>query len=170
MANHAGSGCGTMGGDGDGDRDPMTDRADAGAEPLAATGTRQQTLQAPLATLYGYIWRISGRRQIWLSLLSCVVFPLQAVPLELQRRIVNHAIGALDLRLLWLFCSMYAGVVLIQGGLKYMLNVYREVVSERAIRSMRQQIYDAIRGARRSPPPETPGASTTGSRIAIVVA
>jgi hypothetical protein len=79
------------GGDGDRDRETMTDHAEAKAqaEPLAATGARQQALQAPLATLYGYIWRISGRRQIWLTLLSSVVFPLQAVPLELQRRIVN---------------------------------------------------------------------------------
>jgi ABC-type bacteriocin/lantibiotic exporter with double-glycine peptidase domain len=160
------------GGDGDRDRETVTDhaKAKAQAEPLAATGARQQALQAPLATLYGYIWRISGRRQIWLTLLSSVVFPLQAVPLELQRRIVNHAIGALDLRLLWLYCSMYAGVVLIQGGLKYLLNVYREVVSERAIRSMRQQIYDAIRSAKRPPPTETPGATATGSRLAMVVA
>src|SRR5262245_30610657 len=122
------------GGDGDGDPDTVTDHAKA-PEPLAATGARQEALQAPLATLYGYICRISGRRQIWLTLLSSVVFPLVAVPLELQRRIVNHAIGALDLRLLWRLCSMYIGVVLIQGVLKYLLNVYREVVSERAIRT-----------------------------------
>ena len=150
----------------------MTDhaKAKAQAEPLAPTAVRQEALQAPLATLYGYVWRISGRRQIWLTLLSSVVFPLQAVPLELQRRIVNHAIGALDLRLLWLYGSMYAGLVLIQGGLKYLMNVYREVVSERAIRSMRQQIYDVIGSAERPPPTETPGATATGSRLAMVVA
>jgi ABC-type bacteriocin/lantibiotic exporter with double-glycine peptidase domain len=158
--------------DGDGDRDPnpVTDHAATRAEPLAATGARQEALQASLATLYGYIWRISGRRQIWLTLLSSVVFPLAAVPLELQRRIVNHAIGLLDLRRLWLLSSMYVGVVLVQGGLKYLMNVYREVVSARAIRGMRQQIYDAIRGARQPPATETPGATETGSRLAMVVA
>jgi ABC-type bacteriocin/lantibiotic exporter with double-glycine peptidase domain len=156
--------------DGDGEWNPMTDRAEARAEPLAKTDVREETLQAPLTTLYGYIWRISGRRQIWSSLLSSAVFPLQAVPLELQRRIVNHAIGALDLGLLWRFSAMYAGVVLLQGGLKYLMNVYRQVISERAIRSMRQQIYDATRGTEQPPATETPGAAATGSRLAMVVA
>jgi hypothetical protein len=61
------------GGDGDRDRETVTDhaKAKAQAEPLAATGARQQALQAPLATLYGYIWRISGRRQIYNGRSTC---------------------------------------------------------------------------------------------------
>ena len=45
------------------------------------------------ATLFAYIWKISSRHQAGLCMLSVTVFLLSAVPLELQRRIVNDAIG-----------------------------------------------------------------------------
>jgi ABC-type multidrug transport system fused ATPase/permease subunit len=132
--------------------------------------TPRETESAP-KTLYGYIWRISRRRQIWLALLSSVVFPLAMVPLELQRRMVNHAIGNLDLRLLWLLSAAYVGVVLVQGGLKYVMNVYREVISERAIRSMRRHIYSGIHDTgpalRADTREDTP---TGGPNVSMVVA
>ncbi len=121
-------------------------------------------------TLYRYIWRISGRRQMWLVLLSSVVFPLTMVPLELQRRVVNEAIGKRDLRLLWVLCLVYAGVVLTQGGLKYVMNVYREIVGERAIRSMRRHLYHAIHGGRRSSESGGPPDPATGSQVSMAVA
>ncbi len=99
------------------------------------THARPEPSESAPDTLYRYIWHLSGRRQIWLALLSSAVFPLTMVPLELQRRIVNNAIGGVDLRLLRLLCAAYVGVVLVQGGLKYAMNVYREIISERAIRS-----------------------------------
>jgi len=43
-------------------------------------------------TIVGYIWRTTARHQIALSALSIAVFLISAVPLELQRRIVNDAI------------------------------------------------------------------------------
>ena len=43
--------------------------------------------------LYGYIWATSRRGQVLLALLSIFIFLLDLVPLELQRRIVNDAIG-----------------------------------------------------------------------------
>jgi ABC-type bacteriocin/lantibiotic exporter with double-glycine peptidase domain len=54
-------------------------------------------------TLAGYIVRFSGGHQAALAALSVVVFALSAVPLELQRRIVNEAIyeGAFQ-PILWL--------------------------------------------------------------------
>jgi ABC-type multidrug transport system fused ATPase/permease subunit len=122
-------------------------------------------------SLYRYIWRISGRRQIWLALLSSTVFPLTMVPLELQRRIVNDAIGGRDLHLLWLLLAVYVVVVLVQGGLKYAMNVYRDIISERAIRSMRRHLYHGMRTA---PTGHSAGASdgpsTEGSKVSMVVA
>jgi ABC-type multidrug transport system fused ATPase/permease subunit len=122
-------------------------------------------------SLYRYIWRISGRRQIWLALLSTTVFPLTMVPLELQRRIVNNAIGHLDLRLLWLLSAVYVVVVLVQGGLKYVMNVYREITSERAIRSMRRHLYHGIRSGTTEPRADTPeNTLADGSKVSMVVA
>ena len=91
-------------------------------------------------SLFGYIWRSSARHQVGLCLLSVTVFALSAVPLELQRRIVNDAIarGATD-AILGLALA-YGAVALLEGGIKLCLNVYRGWVSERAVLRLRHQI------------------------------
>ena len=62
------------------------------------------------AGLFGYVWAASARRQLALAGLSIAVFALSAVPLELQRRIVNDAIHAADYQpILWLALA-YVGV------------------------------------------------------------
>jgi ABC-type bacteriocin/lantibiotic exporter with double-glycine peptidase domain len=88
-------------------------------------------------TLFGYVWRYSGRHQAGLVVLSTIVFALSAVPLELQRRIVNDAIyeGAWQ-TVLWLAVA-YAGVALFEGMVKLGLNIYRAWVSEAAVRHLR---------------------------------
>src|SRR5690242_9986808 len=89
------------------------------------------------ATLFGYIRRTSGRHQVGLAALSIMVFALSAVPLELQRRIVNDAIGRAEFRpILWLAVA-YIGVALAEGGTKLALNIYRGWVSESAVRQLR---------------------------------
>ncbi len=89
-------------------------------------------------TLFGYIGRTSGKHQVALAALSVLVFALSAVPLELQRRIVNDAIYAGQFTpILWLSIA-YIGVALVEGGIKLVLNVYRGWVSERAVRHMRR--------------------------------
>jgi hypothetical protein len=57
--------------------------------------------------LYGYIWQTSGRAQLLLAILSVFIFLLDLVPLELQRRIVNDAIGRKAFtELIWLCAPM----------------------------------------------------------------
>jgi ABC-type multidrug transport system fused ATPase/permease subunit len=91
-------------------------------------------------TIFGYIWQVSARHQIALCLLAVAVFLLSAVPLELQRRIVNDAIknGSID-AILWLAIA-YAAVALAEGALKLGMNIYRSWVSERAVRHLRQSV------------------------------
>ncbi len=93
-------------------------------------------------TIMGYVLRRSGRHQIVLALLSCAVFGLSSVPLELQRRIVNDAIKSGATRtILWL-AAAYAGVALLEQSLKLALNIYRAWVSEDAVRSLRKTLRD----------------------------
>jgi ABC-type multidrug transport system fused ATPase/permease subunit len=91
-------------------------------------------------TLMGYVVRCSGRHQIGLAVLAAAVFGLSSVPLELQRRIVNDAIksGATKI-IIWLAIA-YAGVALVEQGLKLALNVYRAWVSEDAVRTLRKSL------------------------------
>src|ERR1700724_2693250 len=94
-------------------------------------------------TIIGYVIRNTGVHQLGLAALSAAVFGLSAVPLELQRRIVNDAIKSGATRtILWL-AAAYAGVAVLEQGLKLALNVYRGWVSEDAVRNLRQTIQDA---------------------------
>ena len=94
----------------------------------------------PARSLYGYVWRMSGWHQGWLSLLAALVAGLSMAPLELQRRIVNNAIGGEDLPLLGLLAAVYLAVVVLQTGLKYLLRVGQGWVSESAIRYTRRHL------------------------------
>ena len=98
------------------------------------------------AGLFGYIWTFSGRHQFALIALSGGVFALSAVPLELQRRIVNAAFYSDNFQpILWL-ALLYAAVVLAEGSIKLVLNVYRAWVSERAVRHLRRIALGATSG------------------------
>jgi len=94
--------------------------------------------------LVGFIWRVSAWDQLWLSLLSIIVFVLSTAPLELQRRIVNDAFAHGALReILWLSAA-YAGVALAEGAVKLLLNIYRGWTSENAVRMLRFAIHALI--------------------------
>ncbi len=96
--------------------------------------------------LWSYIWKVSGRDQIWLSVLTVVVFLLTLVPLELQRRVINDAIGHRNLPSILFLCLAYVVVVLVQGGIKLWVNIYRSRVSETATRHLRLQARQASTG------------------------
>ncbi len=110
-------------------------------------------------TIMGYVFRYSGKHQIGLAALSVAVFTLSAIPLELQRRIINDAIksGATDTILL--LAAAYAGVALAQQGLKLILNVYRGWVSEAAVRRLRRTLEVLPEGQTDVP----------GTRVAMMV-
>jgi len=105
----------------------------------------------PARSLYGYVWRMSGWHQAWLSLLAALVAGLSMAPLELQRRIVNNAIGGEDLPLLGVLAAVYLAVVVLQTGLKYLLRVGQGWVSESAIRYTRRHLL-GIHQSRRAGP------------------
>jgi len=92
--------------------------------------------------MMGFVLRYSGHHQIALALLAAGVFGLSSVPLELQRRIINDAIknGATE-AIFWLAVA-YAGVALLEQGLKLALNLYRAWVSEDAVRGLRRTLED----------------------------
>src|SRR3546814_11585960 len=56
---------------------------------------------SPAGSLFRYLWRMSGRHQLWICLLAIVVAALTAVPLELQRRLVDEVIKDREKALLW---------------------------------------------------------------------
>ena len=95
-------------------------------------------------SLYRFIWRSSKRQQAWLVLLTLVVAPMSMIPLELQRRIVDDAIHNQNLAYMLALCAIYLVVLLLQGGLKYLLNVYRGSLVERVAFQLRDHVFGVL--------------------------
>ena len=114
--------------------------------------------------LYGYIWMTSGRAQILLALLSVFIFLLDLVPLELQRRIVNDAIGnKIFSELVWL-CGIYAVTTLVQGLSKLVWNIYRNSTGEATSRRLR---LDTFAAALHHPEPDATAKEGVGISIIL---
>lgn len=97
----------------------------------------------PLSTsLYGYVLAVSRRQQVRLGLLTLAVFPLSLAPLELQRRIVNYAVAHSAPELLLAFGGLYLAVLLLQGGLKFLRDVYLYRIAEGVTRLLRRRLVD----------------------------
>lgn len=95
--------------------------------------------------LYRFIWRLTSRDQLLLSLLTLLVIPLSALPLELQRRMMNEAIGERNADLLLLLAAGWIIVLLVQGGLKYLINLRRGLVVEKVARELRRRVHELTR-------------------------
>jgi ABC-type multidrug transport system fused ATPase/permease subunit len=115
--------------------------------------------------LYRYIWKVSARDQVLLSLLAVALFLIELAPLELQRRIVNGAVEGRGFEIVGLLCLVYVAVALAHGGLKLVMNVYRGSVSEAANRRLRMQINPPATSA--SANAAAPGGE--GIKISIIV-
>lgn len=96
-------------------------------------------------SLYRFIWRLTSRDQLLLSLLTVLVIPLSALPLELQRRMMNEAIGERNAHLLLLLAAGWIMVLLVQGGLKYLINLRRGLVVEKVARELRGRVQALTR-------------------------
>ena len=115
--------------------------------------------------LYRYIWKVSARHQVLLSLLAVALFLIELAPLELQRRIVNGAVEGRGFEFVGLLCLVYVAVTLVHGGLKLVMNVYRGSVSEAANRRLRMQMNPSATAA--SANAAAPGEE--GVKISIIV-
>lgn len=94
-----------------------------------------------MLSLYRFVWQRNRTFQIGLALLSLVVAGLTMVPLELQRRIINEAIGERDIRLLAILCGIYAGVVALQGALKFAMRMGRGRIAAGTVRDLRMRTF-----------------------------
>lgn len=112
-----------------------------------------------------YIFESTVLHQVALAILTVVVFLIEVVPLELQRRIVNDAVKHRPFAMILTLCAVYAGVTLSHGAIKLSLNIYRGWVGQRAVRDLRERIR-ALEGGLR-PSSET---EERGKEISMIVA
>ena len=116
--------------------------------------------------VFRYALATSRAHQLVLLVLTISVFLLEIVPLELQRRIVNDLVKNRSYRWVIILCAVYAGVVLVQGGVKLALNVYRGWIGERAVRDLRRRIHAVAE----APAASSPAAEAQGIAVSMIVA
>src|ERR1700726_3525869 len=118
---------------------PQSDQREPAWRPARASDAAEMP-----RNIFRYVLDTSGLHQLFLLLLTIGVFLLEVVPLELQRRIVNDLVKHRDYWLVIVLCAAYAGVVLVQGGTKLVLNVYRSWVGERGTRDLRRRVHALV--------------------------
>ncbi len=95
---------------------------------------------SPAASLFGYVWRMSGHHQVWICSLALAVAALSMAPLELQRRIVDDVVVDKELGLLLGLGAAFLLVLVLQGACKFVLRIYQGWLSESAIRYSRDHL------------------------------
>jgi len=117
-------------------------------------------------SLFRYVFRDSGWHQLCLASLAVSVCLVEFVPLELTRRIVDDVTKHRDFHTVILLGAVFSATVLVQGGAKLVLNVYRGWISERATRNLRNEILAVTEASAAGcvPPGEI------GTQLSMVVA
>ena len=107
-------------------------------------------------SIYRYILKHSLRAQLLLLGFTLASMPLIYVSLEIPKIIINNAIGGENIpdavfgfpvdqiSFLLVMCCLFLALVIVNGTIKYFLNVYRGVVGERMLRRLRYELYTRI--------------------------
>ena len=119
-------------------------------------------------SLYRFIWSASAPKQIRLCVLTAAVVGLSLAPLELQRRLTDTAFHTQDISLLAMLGGVYVAVLVLQGGLKYWLNVGRGRLVENLARRLRELVFGSI--AAHKALPTTDERRLEGGALASMVA
>lgn len=114
-------------------------------------------------TLFAFIFRTARWHQAGLAGASVAVFLLTMAPLELQRRIVNGAIGRDSFETVAWLCAAYAGLALLAGAIKLGLNMYRGWMGEVCVRKLREAVFGAVNDGNEH------DATWQGQALAVVV-
>ena len=107
-------------------------------------------------SIYKYILTHTKMHQVFLVVLTIASMPLVYYSLEIPKLIVNKAIGGgnvqfsvlgltvTQIQYLFLLSGLFLLMVIINGGMKYAINVYRGVLGERMLRRFRYMLYARI--------------------------
>ena len=84
----------------------------------------------------------------WLQLLLVITAILavfaNVLPLEMQKRIVNDAINLRKFDLLVFYCGIYLASVAAASILKYVINILQNIIGQRTIADMRNELYGHV--------------------------
>ncbi len=107
-------------------------------------------------TLFRFIWKYSARQQFYIVLITVLSFPALYTMLEVPKLIVNDAIQGGDgprtffgielgqVHYLLALCFGFLALVVINNGVKYVLNVYKGQTGERMLRRLRFDLFQRV--------------------------
>ncbi|WP_034643651.1 ABC transporter ATP-binding protein/permease [Desulfovibrio inopinatus] len=95
-------------------------------------------------SLFSWVKTSNLTLQIVLLFVIVVTVGVRVLPLEMQKKIINQAIGLKDLQLLYLYCGYYLGAVVLAAMLKYVINALQATIGQQALASLRKQLYAHI--------------------------
>jgi len=94
--------------------------------------------------IYQFVWKQTASQQIVVCLIALLTLPLTLAPMELQRRIIDDAVGGSDLRLMAWLVGIYAAVVVAQQVTKFAYNYYQGRLSETMVRFLREKVLHGV--------------------------
>lgn len=90
-----------------------------------------------------FYWILRRHRPLQGLLLLVILASLffRVFPLEMQKRIINEAIHLKDEQLLFIYCGLYMGAVVLAAVSKYAINVMQTVIGQKILVEMRSELY-----------------------------
>jgi len=95
-------------------------------------------------SLYSWVLYKSIPLQLIVVAIIFVTVALRVLPLEMQKRIINEAIGMKDLPALYRYCAIYIGAVTLAGIFKFIINLMQVYIGERALKHVRKKLYEHL--------------------------
>lgn len=100
--------------------------------------------------------RCRGLQALLFVMVLATIF-FRVFPLEMQKRIINSAIPFKKVDILFIYCGLYLGAVVLAGVLKYVINVLQGYIGQKILYELRNRLYDHILSLplsffRRTPP------------------
>ncbi len=108
------------------------------------------------ASIYRYILHHTWKDQLWLIVLILMSLPFVYIGLEIPKTIINEVLSGQSNRFVFLTMEFdqveflllmsfaFLALILINGILKYVINVYRGALGERMLRRFRYTLYSRV--------------------------
>lgn len=110
---------------------------------------------SPATSLAAFVWRMTGKQQVWLCLLAVATAVIGLAPVDLQRRIIDGPISDGDIQgLIWL-CLLYLGIVVLHRVLRLFQLLWQSWLSESTILYVRNHLIGLY--GKRDPEDRHPG-------------
>ncbi|WP_419786545.1 ABC transporter transmembrane domain-containing protein [Pseudodesulfovibrio sp.] len=103
-----------------------------------------ETKRVTKTTLYSWVFFRNLHLQLIVIGIIFVTVAMRVFPLEMQKRIINEAIGLRDLPALYRYCALYIGAVTLAGVLKFAINLLQVYIGERTLKIVRERLYEHL--------------------------